>query len=407
MLQVNEARERLLSYFSPVQSEMIKFSDALGRVLSADIYAEQDSPGFSHSAMDGIAVRSADISTAGKGKPVPLKIVGKIAAGDHPGNRVGSGEGVLIMTGAMVPPGADAVVRVEDTDLDFSKEALPSEAQVVHPVSPGENIRIQGENYNKGSLILNAGEALLPQDVGMLAMLGKETVSVYRQPRVGIFSSGDELIEPGNPLSEGQIWNSNSHMLSALVKSCGSQVVDLGIVADTELDILSAFEQLIEAKVDLIITSGGVSMGVHDYVRKVIEKHGKLDFWKVNMRPGKPLAFGKYKGTQFVGLPGNPVSSFVAYTIFVCPAIMRLAGKREENERIEKAVIETDFFSDGRESYLPGTWKVKGKQLRVTLTGNQSSGNLYALVQSNCLIKIPAGVQLLRRDSIVDIRKKY
>jgi molybdopterin molybdotransferase len=405
MLQVSEARKRLMDHFSPKERETILFSRSLGRVLFESIRADQDSPLFTHSAMDGVAVRSADLTMASNQNPVRLKIVGKIAAGEKPGLKLQSGETALIMTGAIPPQSADAVVRVEDTNLDFSEESSVSEANIYKAVKPGENLRLKGENYISGSEILRAGQSILPQEVGMLAMLGREFVPVYKQPVIGIFSSGDELVEPGTPLKGGQIWNSNSHMLSALVKSCGGQVVDLGIIPDTESDILTALERLNKQRVDLIITSGGVSMGVHDYVRKVIDKHGELDFWKVNMRPGKPLAFGAFRGTHFIGLPGNPVSSFVAYTIFVCPAISKMAGLLENTEYLYQARLDNDFNSDGRESYLPGIYKNDQKGLRVGHYGNQSSGNLFALVQSNCLIKIPAGVQSVRRDSVVNIYK--
>jgi molybdopterin molybdotransferase len=307
------------------------------------------------------------------------------------------------MTGAPVPKGADAVVRVEDTNLDFSKETFPPQVEIYQQVVAGENIRVQGENYSAGSPILQAGSILRSQDVGMLAMLGQAEVTVYKKPRVGIFSSGDELVEPGTVLSEGQIWNSNSYMLSALVMSCGGEAVDLGIVRDTEESILSAFEKLIDLEVDMILTSGGVSMGIHDYVRRVLEKYGELNFWRVNMRPGKPLAFGKFKGVPFVGLPGNPVSSFVGYRIFVCPAISRMAGRTESPVEYLQAALKEPLISDRRESYLPGRYYKDGETLHVKLIGNQSSGNLYALVQANCLIIVPESVQSLIQESIVDI----
>jgi molybdopterin molybdotransferase len=403
MLKVSEARKRLLSQFEICDVEGVHFTKSLGRVLAEDIVAEQDSPQFSHSAMDGVAVFHSDLMEVKPNQPVLLSIAGKISAGDIGSVRLESGQAVLIMTGAPVPEGADAVVRVEDTNLDFSSEIIPAQVEIYRRAGVGENIRVRGENYPAGSRVLQAGSVLRSQDVGMLAMLGQAEVPVYRKPRVGIFSSGDELVEPGKPLGEGEIWNSNSYMLSALVDSCGGEAVDLGIIRDTEDDILAAFNKLIDLEVDLILTSGGVSMGIHDYIRRVLEKHGELDFWRVNMRPGKPLAFGKFHGVPFVGLPGNPVSSFVGYKIFVCPAISRMVGRTEIPLEYLKAVLDEPLKSDGRESYLPASYFKDGETLHARPIGNQSSGNLYALVQANCLIIVPASVQSLTKESIIEI----
>ena len=251
--------------------------------------------------------------------------------------------------------------------------------------------------------MLPAGHEILPQDVGLFAMLGKPAVEVFRKPLVGLFASGDELVEPGNPRGLGQIWNSNSHMLSALIREFGGEVVDLGIIPDAESAIHSALKKLHAVPVDLILTSGGVSMGLYDYVRRVLEAQGKLDFWKVNMRPGKPLAFGHFEKTPFIGLPGNPVSSFVGARVFVYPAISRMLGKDDVDQYLANAILEEGVQSDGRESYLPGIYTETKNSPRVRLIGNQSSGNLFALVQANCLIKIAPGVQSLKQDSIVEI----
>lgn len=403
MLNVSEARKRLLTHFNQCKTEAIPFHEALGRVLARDVVAEYDSPQFSHSAMDGIAILHGDLVEVESNQPATLEIVGNIAAGDISDARLESGQAMLIMTGAAVPEGADAVVRVEDTNLDFNSEDVPNRVTVYKQVPAGENIRVQGENYPLGSTILNAGGILRPQDIGMLAMLGQAEITVYKKPRVGVFSSGDELVEPGKALADGQIWNSNSYMLTTLVERCGGVAVNLGIIQDSEESILAAFNKMVDLDVDLILTSGGVSMGIYDYVRRVLEKHGELAFWKVNMRPGKPLAFGKFRGVPFVGLPGNPVSSYVGYRIFVCPAISKMAGIPGRPNAYIEAVLEDPVRSDGRESYLPGWYSKEGGTFRARLVGNQSSGNLYALVQANCLIIVPASVQSLKQDSIVHI----
>jgi molybdopterin molybdotransferase len=383
---------------------MIGINEASGRVLAQDIAADLDSPAFSHSAMDGIAVRASDLEEAPDGGPISLQITGEIAAGARNQLELKSGQAALIMTGAPLPVGADTVVRVEDTDLDFSKEEIPDRVTVLVPAEKGANIRAQGENYSGGTKILEAGRRLRAQDIGMLAALGKAEVSVYQRPRVGIFASGDEVVEPGKRLEPGQIWNSNSHMLAALVDGCGGKALSLGIIQDEIPAILSALEHLADAPVDLILTSGGVSMGTHDYIRRVLEKHGQLNFWKINMRPGKPLAFGHFQKIPFIGLPGNPVSSFVGARMFVCPALAKLSGQTSHLEPVLlPAVLKTDIYSDGRESYFPARAELVSGETRVSPIGNQSSGNLFALVQANCLIKVAPGVQSLRKDSIVEI----
>jgi molybdopterin molybdotransferase len=404
MLQVTQARERLLKHFHPGQTETVTLIDAAGRVLADTVSAENDSPPFSHSSMDGVAVRFDDLQR-GAGLPISLRVIGKIAAGENSTLRLNPGESALIMTGAQLPAGADTVIRVEDTNLDFSAENKPGEVEIRTEVSRGENIRVQGENYQVGKVVFSPGHKVRPQDVGMMAMLGKSVIPVYKRPVVGIFATGDELVEPGNPLQTGQIWNSNSSMIGALVEDCGGTVVDLGIVRDTLDGVHSAFDTLIARSVDLILTSGGVSMGMHDYIRRIIEKYGEINFWKVNMRPGKPLAFGHYRDVPFIGLPGNPVSSFMGAQIFVCPAIHKMSGRSWSEPMLFKARLDTSITSDGRESYIPGWHQLDGEGMVVAPVGNQSSGNLFALVQGNCLIKIAPGVQSLKQDSIVEIWK--
>jgi molybdopterin molybdotransferase len=406
MLQVSEAREKLLQHFSPGEVEIVPFTEAAGRVLAESIIAELDSPSFSHSAMDGVAIFAGDLDGPSEKEPTVLSVIGEVAAGDGGALEIQPGQAALIMTGAPLPVGADTVIRVEDTDLDFSSGRLPERVTIYVPAEKGSNIRRRAENYRAGTEILEIGRSLLAQDIGMLAGLGKAQIAVFKRPKVGIFASGDEVVEPGTRLKPGQIWNSNSHMLAALVESCGGEVERLGIIPDRIPEILSALNELISIGADLILTSGGVSMGVHDYIRKVMEEQGQLNFWKINMRPGKPLAFGHFGGVPFIGLPGNPVSSFVGALMFVRPALFKMSGSNLQVEpSFSQAILGDDLMSDGRESYLPGLVKFKAGQERVRAVGNQSSGNLFALVQANCLIKIAPGVQSLRQESIVEIWK--
>jgi molybdopterin molybdotransferase len=403
MLQVSEARERLLEHFRRGKNEKVNITEAAGRVLAESVIADYDSPTFTNSAMDGVAVRHDDLTGASQRSPVTLEVVGEIPAGGAENIVVHPGQVAMIMTGAPLPEGADAVVRVEDTDLDYTSEFFTGSVDIYYAAAKGENIRFQGENYAAGSMVLAEGHEILPQDVGMFAMLGKPEVLVYKKPLVGMFASGDELVEPWDPLGEGQIWNSNSHMLAAMIRKFGGEVVDLGIIPDTEAAIHAALKKLDSVPVDLILTSGGVSMGLYDYVRRVLETYGRLSFWKVNMRPGKPLAFGHYRETPFIGLPGNPVSSFVGAWVFVFPAISKMLGKSVVEKSFSHAILEENLQLDGRESYLPGRFTKEGKTQLVRTVGNQSSGNLFALVQANCLIKITPGVQSLKQDSVVEI----
>lgn len=405
MISVAEAKQRILSAFTKLPPKKVLFQEALGSELAEPLYADRDFPAFDNSSMDGIAVIADDSRTASEEHPVSLDLIGSIPAGEIQLQKLTANQAVQIMTGAPVPPGANAVIPVENTSLDFSKPVTDQAALIYQPAEPGDNIRKQGEYYTEGSLLIPAGQVLRPQDIALLATIGKTEVSVVRTPRVGVLTTGDELVPPGEPLGPGKIRDSNSYMLGAMLEQAGLDVVHTGIIPDDRAKIIEALNLLVRGKIDLILTSGGVSMGAYDLVRQVLESEGDLKLWKVNMRPGKPLAFGEYRGVPFIGLPGNPVSAFVGFHVFVFPAILAMKGIPAKGAILQEAVLLEDLRSDGRESYVPANLEQKGETWVVQPAVNQSSGNLYALVPTNSLILVPVGVKFLSKDQIVSVRK--
>jgi molybdopterin molybdotransferase len=395
LLNVNEAQERILSHFQPVTTETLPLAGCAARVLAQDIAATSDLPSFNNSSMDGFAVRAADVVDAGAASPRSLRVVADIPAGSHPTISLAPGEAARIMTGAPVPDGADAIIPVEDTDFD-NRDAgtpAPNEVQIFKSAKSGANVRPRGMDLHAGDVVLNKGRVLKPQDLGMLAMLGLGTVLVYRKPLIALFSSGDELLPVDAPLEEGKIRDSNSYTLAALIEEAGAEVIRLGVAKDNPGSVKALLEKAVELNVDLILSSAGVSVGAFDFVKQVIESNGKMDFWRVNMRPGKPLAFGDYKNIPFIGLPGNPVSSFVGFEVFVHPTLERLRGSLNGGRQTVRVRCEEQIDSDGRESYLRARVHEEDGSFIARLTGHQGSGNLHSLVQANALLIIPAGVK--------------
>jgi molybdopterin molybdotransferase len=409
MLSVHEAQQRILDYFQPVKTEPCPLDLASGRVLAAGISATHDLPPFDNSSVDGFAVRSADLAPASASSR-GLRMVADIRAGVYSDTPLQPGECARIMTGAPLPPGADAVVMVEDTDFTDRNPGTPAPAKVsIHKqVRPGENLRRRGDDLHQGDQVLEAGTRLRAQEIGLLAMLGLAQVTVYRKPRLALLSSGDELLPLDAPLTPGKIHDANTHTLSALARGSGVEVISLGVAADTEADIRSRLERAVDEKADVIVASAGVSVGAFDYVKTVLEADGELDFWRVNMRPGKPLAFGKYGGVPFFGLPGNPVSAFVGFEVFVRPALERLSGIGAERGRsvrprpVWKVRLAEAIESDGRESYLRAVVTEEGGRLTARLTGHQGSGNIFSLVRANALLIVPSGVKCVPADSEID-----
>jgi molybdopterin molybdotransferase len=395
LLSVDQARERILSHFQPVTTETLPLAGCSNRVLAQDIAATSDLPPFNNSSMDGFAVRGADVVDAATDSPRNLRVVADIPAGSYPTISLGPGEAARIMTGAPVPEGADAVIPVEDTNFDNRDAGTPApdEVQIFKSARSGANVRPRGMDLRAGEIVLNKGRVLKPQDLGLLAMLGFANVPVYRKPRIALFSSGDELLPVEAPLEEGKIRDSNSYTLAALIEEIGAEVIRLGVAKDNPDSVKTLLEKAVELNVDLILSSAGVSVGAFDFVKQVIESDGKMDFWRVNMRPGKPLAFGQYKQIPFIGLPGNPVSSFVGFEVFVRPTLQRLRGSLAVNRPTLRVKCEEQIDSDGRESYLRAQVREEEGNFIARLTGHQGSGNLHSLVQANALLIIPAGVK--------------
>ena len=395
LLSVDEARERILSQFHPVKNETLPLSDSLQRVLARDVGAADDLPLFDNSSMDGFALHAADVTDAAPDSPRRLQVVADIPAGSSPAIALSPGQAARIMTGAKMPEGADAVVPVEDTDFDSrdAGTAAPEFVNVKKTVLAGENVRRRGMDLHRGDIVLRTGRQLRPQDLGLLAMLGVSSVTVYRKPRVALLSSGDELVDPDAPLEEGKIRDSNSYTLAAQIENAGAQALRLGVAKDDYESVRLLFERALYLRVDLILSSAGVSVGAFDYVKEVIETNGRMDFWRVNMRPGKPVAFGEYRGVPVIGLPGNPVSAFVGFEVFVRPAILKLGGFPQEVRQTVRVRCEEEIESDGRESYLRGEVRHVDGVPTARLTGHQGSGNLHSLVQANALLIIPAGVK--------------
>jgi len=396
LLSVREAQQRILATFQPLPAVQTPLEQAIGCILAQDLLAANDLPLFDNSGMDGFAVRSADVQQATRQSAVTLKVVADIPAGTQPTVTLSADQAARIMTGAPLPAGADAVVPVEETG--FSNEVQsppPAEVQIFLAVRPGEYTRPRGQDVRAGQTVLRAGHRLRPRDLGLLASLGTARVAVHRRPQVALLSSGDELVAIDAPLEPGKIRDANSYILAAELEQRGWNVLRLGVARDELADVRRRLQIAVEHGVDLILTSAGVSVGAFDYVRSAIEEHGALNFWRVNMRPGKPVVFGDYHHIPLIGLPGNPVSAFVTFHVFVIPAINRLAGLPPDTRRLVRAHLAHKIESDGRESYLRATVTFQDGEWVASLTGHQGSGNLFALTQANALLIVPSGVKSL------------
>jgi molybdopterin molybdotransferase len=404
-LSVSQAVERLLEGVHPLEAEEVNLEAAQGRVLAGSVVAPIDLPPFAHSSMDGFAVRAADVSSADPDAPVELTVSGDIAAGADRLPSLKPGEAIRIMTGGPIPEGADCVVPVEHTGQTgpMAGAELPSRIQVLRASVAEEYVRPSGLDVKRGQVVLEAGHRLRPQDLGLLASLGVAKPSVVRQPRVAVLSTGDELVPVDAPLSPGKIRDSNGVTIRSFVRRVGGVALELEIAADTQESVLERLNQSVAQGADLILSTAGVSMGAYDFVRSVLEAHGELAFWRVNIRPGKPLAFGSFEDIPFLGLPGNPVSAWVTFAVFVWPLIERLEGARGPERWQVEAIFDEDVESDGRESYLRAHVRLIEGEYHAALTGSQDSGVMTSLVSANALAIIPAGVTHLAAGSKADV----
>ena len=397
MISVREALELVLRDLPQLGSEQVALPAALGRVLAEAVQAPRDVPPFRNSAMDGYAVRAADVATAATREPVTLRVLELLAAGGSPQCVVTAGTATQIMTGSVMPEGADAVVRVEDTTEE------PGRVHVRVAVSSGANVREPGEDMQAGETVLTPGRRLRPPDIGLLASLGIAVIRVRRRPVVAIVSTGDELVELGQPLAPGQIVNSNAYTLAAAVQEAGGVPRVLGIVRDTVEDLRSAFLEALTS--DMVLSTGGVSMGAFDLVRQTLADLGVHErFWKVAQKPGKPLAFGLRQRVPVFGLPGNPVSSLVCFYLYALPALRAMQGLEHLYLPVIQATLdETVHTSKGLTEFVRATVDGEPGTYRVRATCSQSSGVLRSMSRGQGLIVAPPQVTTMERGSVVRV----
>ncbi len=380
MLTYENALTQILAQAAPLAPVQTPLADALGLILAEELTTPHDLPPFDNSSMDGFAVRFADVLTV----PATLPVAGEIAAGMLDIPALPPGQTLRIMTGAPVPGGADTVVPVEDTQAHAGGSVTFLEAAEL-----GQHIRRAGEETRRGSVVVPNGSRLRPAEIGMAATVGRAAVLAHPKPRVAVISTGDELVEPGLALRRGQIYNSNAYAIAAQVEDAGGIVTRQLHARDTPASLRAAFDSC--AGADVLITSGGVSVGDFDYVKAVFAERGTVDFWKVAIRPGKPLAFGQWGQTLFFGLPGNPASSLVTFELFVRPALRKLAGHFQLTRPEVQAVLTEDAaHTPGRQSYQRAVVSGQRGGYALRTTGAQGSGMLSPLVSANALLVLPA-----------------
>lgn len=378
-LSVEQARTRILDSISVIQTtEPVSLWQASGRILAQAISAPLDVPPHRNSAMDGYALRHADLAAA-----VPLNVIGTAFAGRPFAGVANSGECVRIMTGAVVPEGTDSVVMQEHVQRNGDT------IQLTHTLKCGENVRHPGEDMRTGDTVLVAGRKLNAADLGLIASLGIGEVTVLRRPRVAFCSTGDELKSIGETLQPGDIYDSNRYTLYGLLQKLDVEIIDLGTVRDTPEAVEHAFQQAMQCA-DVLITSGGVSVGEADYVTATLQRLGQVNFWKIAMKPGKPLAFGRLNSTLFFGLPGNPVAVMATFLLFIRPAILRMRSENIPTVPEYSAICDTPLKKvPGRKDYQRGICHQEADgQWRVSSTGGQGSHQLRSMSQANCFIAL-------------------
>jgi molybdopterin molybdotransferase len=400
VISVEQALDKVLSNIQVLGEEEHPILECQGQVLADDIYSVIDVPPDDNSAMDGYAVRVADIKGASKQNPRILRVIGLVAAGDRPEKTVEPGTAIRIMTGAPVPQGAEAVVPFEETDeteRPAAKNGVPSEIGIMVEEELNANIRKAGESIRKGAMVLSRGTVIRPSEIGVLASMGYARVKVIRRPVVAILATGDELTNLGEPLKSGKIYNSNTFSVAAQVMREGGIPKVLGIALDNEASVVTKIGQGLDA--DLLVTIGGVSMGDYDVVKDVLAKQGEIVFWKVRTKPGKPLAFGTIKrmekGTTMkelphLGLAGNAVSCMVNYELFVRPTILKMMGRKNLQKPTIEAIMEDSISNnDGRRVFARVVVERRENQYYARLTGPQGSHVLTSMSLANGLAIVP------------------
>jgi molybdopterin molybdotransferase len=411
MLSVEEALQKILNAVNVLDEETVPIMESLGQVLAEDIIAEINVPPLDNSAMDGYAVRAPDTKGASENSPKILKVIDTVIAGTISKKEVLPGTAVRIMTGAPIPRGADSVVQFENTDEDKKKNSGRPVEQVgiLAEAAPGLNIRLAGEDIARGQVVLKKGTVIRPAEIGLIASTGYSRVRVIRRPVVAVLSTGNELVEIGQPLPEGKIHDSNAYSIAALVKRYGCVPKILGIARDDEDELISKLKQAQDT--DMLLTTGGVSMGDYDMVKDILARDGEMVFWKVRVKPGKPLAFGKIKGQDkngktrtipHLGLPGNAVSCMVSFELFVRPALLKMMGKKNYAKPAVAAIIEDNVKNDaGRRIYDRAIVEKRDGHYYARLTGPQGSGILTSMSLANGLVLIPEDVAKVNKGDTV------
>lgn len=392
-LDLQEALREILSQIEPLgRVERLPLDALNGRVAAAGIRAPVSLPPFASSAMDGYACRAVDLNDGAR-----LVRIGESMAGHPFAGRIGQGECVRITTGAAVPDTADTVVIQENTTIEGDR------VSILETPAPGANIRQIGHDVKAGEVITQRGQRLNPMDVGWVSACGVADAEVFRLPRVAVFSTGDELTVPGQPLSPGRIYDSNRIAVSSLLATLPAAVTDLGILPDDPERIRTALQDA-SASHDLLLTSGGVSVGDADYLKEVVESLGALTLWRMNLKPGKPLAFGQVAGTPFLGLPGNPVSTIVTFLLVARPVVLRLAGTdADEVFSLEVRLDGQLRHNPGREEFQRGVMQRMNGERRVRVSGDQSSNRLATFSGADCLIRIPKDSGNLEDGEMVEV----
>jgi molybdenum cofactor synthesis domain-containing protein len=402
LIPLDEAQRRVLDGVVPLRSEIVGLEDADGLVLAASVSSPLTVPTWANSAMDGFAVVSADVTGASAAAPVVLRVLGEVPAGRAPDAGVAPGTSLRIMTGAMMPPGADAVVPVEDTDAAPGASAIPETVAIRAAARSGDNVRAAGTDVHEGAHLLDRGRACDPAAIALLAATGIARVEVHRRPRVAVISTGDELVPPGEPLGPAQIHDANSLSLAAQAAEAGAEVRRLGIGRDTLDDLLGLVREAVEWA-DVVVLSGGVSVGAHDHVKAAFASVGELSLWRVAIKPGRPFAFARARSGErtvhLFGLPGNPVAVFITFELFVRPVIRTLAGHPRAFGRTVRVVrlAEPLRGSGGRQTIHRVVLHADPERpdgLAARSSGGQDSYMLASLAAANALVFLPPDADL-------------
>ncbi len=415
MISVEEAREKILSCASILDTEEKPILECLDQVIADDIYSPHTIPPLDNAAMDGFAILASDTHNATQTSPRFLKVIEEVPAGSIPQKEVSPGIAIRIMTGAPVPKGADAVIQFEDTDeMQRAKpqgSVHPVEIGILKEVEPGLNIRLAGEDIKKGAQVIKSGTVLRPSEIGVLATVGAVKVKVIRRPVVAVLATGDELVDIGKPLPPGKIHNSNTYSIASLVMRYGGIPKILGIAQDNAEDLISKIREGLDA--DMLLTSGGVSAGDYDMVKDILAREGEISFWTVRMKPGKPLAFGVFKvkgaggnvrAVPHLGFPGNPVSAMVSFELFTRPAIFKMMGKKPLEKPFIMATLENNVINkDTRRVYVRVVVTKRNGSYSARLTGKQGSGILTSMALADGLAVIPEDVPEIKAGETIKV----